>query len=56
MDSKVNCVAWSPDSKFVASGGLDCAVIVWNVEHPEKHVITPSAHVQSQVRNLLAFS
>ena len=48
----MNCVAWSPDSKFVASGGLDCAIIIWNVDAPEKHTITTSAHVQSQVQFL----
>ena len=25
--AKVNCVAWSPNSLFVASGGLDCSLI-----------------------------
>jgi WD40 repeat protein len=42
-------VAWSPDSKYVASGGLDCAIIIWSVSSPEKHTITTSAHAQSQI-------
>ncbi len=46
---QVNCVAWSPDSKYVASGGLDCAIIIWSVSSPEKHTITTSAHAQSQI-------
>ena len=40
--AKVNCVAWSPNSLFVASGGLDCSLIVWSVEKPEKHKIQTS--------------
>jgi WD40 repeat protein/predicted Ser/Thr protein kinase len=28
----VCCVAWSPDSKWIASGGLDGRVVIWNVE------------------------
>jgi len=47
--AKVNCVAWSPDSLFVCSGGLDCALIVWSVKAPERHLILKSAHVQSQI-------
>ena len=47
--AKVNCVAWSPDSNFVVSGGLDCSIIVWSIQQPEKHLILKSAHVQSQI-------
>jgi WD40 repeat protein len=34
---------------MVASGGLDCSVILWSVEHPQKHFILQSAHTQSQI-------
>ena len=51
--AKVNCVAWSPNSLFVASGGLDCSLIVWSVEKPEKHKIQTSAHVQSQITGVI---
>lgn len=47
--AKVNCVAWSPNSLYVASGGLDCSLIVWSVEKTEKHLIQTSAHAQSQI-------
>ena len=50
--AKVTCVAWSPDSKLVASGGLDCSVILWSVDNPAKHHILLSAHVQSQITGL----
>ncbi|OXA52969.1 actin-interacting protein 1 [Folsomia candida] len=50
--AKVNCVAWSPDSKLVASGSLDCTVIVWSVEQPAKHLVIKNAHPQSQITRL----
>lgn len=40
--ARVNSVAWSPDSRRVASGSLDTAVIVWSVDQPAKHVIIKS--------------
>ena len=36
--ARVNSVAWSPDSKHAASGGLDTNLEVWSVEHPMKHI------------------
>ena len=51
--AKVNCVSWSPNSLFVASGGLDCSLIVWSVEKPEKHKIQTSAHSQSQLTGVV---
>ena len=50
--AKVTCAAWSPDSKFVATGGLDCSVIIWSVEAPAKHHILLSAHTQSQITKI----
>jgi WD40 repeat protein len=51
--AKVNCVSWSTDSLFVVSGGLDCSLIVWSVERPEKHKILTSAHAQSQITGVV---
>lgn len=51
--AKVNCVAWSPNSQYVASGGLDCSLILWSVEKPEKHKIQTSAHSQSQLTSVV---
>ena len=45
----MNCVSFSPNGRLVASGGLDCALIVWSVDVPAKHHILASAHVQSQI-------
>ena len=50
--AKVNCLAWSPNSLYVASGGLDCTLIVWSVEKPEKHKIQTTAHAQSQITDV----
>ena len=36
---QVNCVAWAPNSLYVASGGLDTSIILWSVEAPDKHCI-----------------
>lgn len=47
--AKVNCLAWAPNSVYVASGGLDCALIIWSLEVPDKHCIIRNSHDQSQV-------
>jgi len=51
--AKVNCVAWAPNSLYVASGGLDTGIILWSVEAPDKHCILRNSHGQSQVTGLL---
>lgn len=50
--ARVNSVAWSPDSQLVASGSLDCCVIVWSMDKPTKHIIIKNAHPQSQITRL----
>jgi WD40 repeat protein len=50
--AKVNCVAWAPNSLYVASGGLDTSIILWSVEAPDKHCIIRNAHDQSQITNV----
>merc|ERR1712129_613007 len=50
--AKVNCVAWAPNSLYVASGGLDTSIILWSVEAPDKHWIIRNAHPQSQITNV----
>jgi len=42
--SKVQSVAWSPDSFFVATGSVDSAVIVWYVKDPSKRIHLKLAH------------
>jgi len=50
--AKVNCVAWAPNSLYVASGGLDTSIILWSVEAPDKHCIIRNAHDQSQITSV----
>jgi len=47
--AKVNCAVWAPNSIYVASGGLDCSIIIWSMELPDKHCIMRNAHDQSQI-------
>lgn len=47
--AKVNCLAWSPNSKILVSGGLDTNLIAWFPSDPSKHHIIKHAHPQSQV-------
>lgn len=44
---KVNAIAWSPDSKHLASCGIDGAVFVWNVAKNDKVCNMRGAHSQS---------
>ncbi|PIO62428.1 WD domain, G-beta repeat protein, partial [Teladorsagia circumcincta] len=37
--AKVNCVAWSPDNRHLATGGLDTNIIVWDLERSGEHPI-----------------
>lgn len=50
--ARVNCIGWSPDSKFLATGSLDTGVIVWSTQHPMKHINIKKAHPQSQITRL----
>jgi len=36
--ARVNCLAWSPNSLYLASGSLDASIIIWDVQNPSKHV------------------
>lgn len=47
--AKVNCLAWSPNSKALVSGGLDTNLIAWFPDQPAKHFIIKHAHPQSQI-------
>ncbi|OQR67127.1 actin-interacting protein 1-like [Tropilaelaps mercedesae] len=50
--AKVNCLAWSPNSLFLASGSLDTSMIIWSVENPMKHLILKKAHPQAQITKI----
>ena len=36
--ARVNCLSWAPDSTHLASGSLDTAIIIWDVQNPTKHI------------------
>ncbi len=37
--ARVNCVAWSDDSRYIATGGLDTNLIVWDMQNTGEHPI-----------------
>lgn len=41
--ARVNTVAWSPDGQFIASGGGDATVQIWNAS-TQHHILTYRAH------------
>ncbi|CAG0885086.1 unnamed protein product [Cyprideis torosa] len=49
---RVNAVAWSPDSRYLVSGGLDTNLIVWSMENPGKRIEFKGAHPMSQINKL----
>uniref|UniRef100_A0A8R1XZZ8 Actin-interacting protein 1 n=1 Tax=Onchocerca volvulus TaxID=6282 RepID=A0A8R1XZZ8_ONCVO len=51
--ARVNCSAWSPDSRFVATGGIDTNVIVWDLQHSGEHpIIIKGAHTMSPINGI----
>ncbi|TRY78602.1 hypothetical protein TCAL_06452 [Tigriopus californicus] len=50
--AKVLCAAFSPNGHYVASGGLDCSIILWSVDEPSKHHILLAAHTQSPITRI----
>jgi len=51
--ARVNCVSWNPEnSNEFASGSLDTALIVWDVEEPNKYIHVKKAHPLAQVNKV----
>lgn len=38
--ARVNCLAWSPDGRMVATGSLDTCVILYDIDKPASSRIT----------------
>lgn len=38
--ARINCLAWSPNSRMVATGSLDTCVIIYEVDKPASSRIT----------------
>lgn len=43
--SRVNCLAWSPNGAFLATGSLDESIIVWSLANPSTQIQIPFCHV-----------
>eukprot|EP00054_Salpingoeca_dolichothecata_P016768 m.98917 g.98917 ORF g.98917 m.98917 type:complete len:613 (-) comp22138_c0_seq1:57-1895(-) len=54
--AKVNTVAWSPDSKHIATGSLDTGVIVWSVANKTKKLKMKGIHPTADVTKVEWFS
>uniref|UniRef100_A0A915PZ21 Actin-interacting protein 1 n=1 Tax=Setaria digitata TaxID=48799 RepID=A0A915PZ21_9BILA len=51
--ARVNCSAWSADSRFVATGGIDTNVIIWDLKHSGEHpIIIRGAHTMSPINGI----
>lgn len=45
--SRINCISWSKDSKYVATASLDTSIEIWPVDNPKKHITIKPAHAGS---------
>jgi len=36
--AKVLCLAWSPNSQYIASGGIDANVFIWDVNNKDNKI------------------
>ena len=43
-DSKITAISFSPDSKYIASGGIDCKIVVREVAKHMNKVAFNNAH------------
>ncbi|VDD95750.1 unnamed protein product [Enterobius vermicularis] len=51
--ARVNCAAWSQNSRYIATGGLDTNIIVWDLQNSEEHpIIIKGAHPMSTVNGI----
>lgn len=51
--ARVNCVSWCPEnSNEFVSGSLDTAIIVWDVQEPNRFIHYKKAHPLSQVNKV----
>ncbi|RKU22597.1 hypothetical protein C6500_03595 [Candidatus Poribacteria bacterium] len=48
-DDTVNSIAFSPDGRFLASGGDDYVLKLWNVKH--KHLVATHDHITDRLRS-----
>lgn len=41
---RVNCSAWSPNNRLIATGGIDTNIIIWDLEKSGEHPIIIKGH------------
>jgi len=52
--ARVNCIAWCPDNRHLATGSLDTNIIVWDIQRPGEHpIIIRVAHAMSQITGVI---
>ncbi|KAM7537988.1 hypothetical protein Aperf_G00000076373 [Anoplocephala perfoliata] len=51
--ARVTCVAWTPDSKHFATGGLDCAIMVFSPTASSKVCEVRNAHPANLITSLV---
>lgn len=51
--ARVNCSAWSDNGRYIATGGLDTNVIVWDLQNSGEHpLIIKGAHPMSPINGI----
>ncbi|TKR81028.1 hypothetical protein L596_014973 [Steinernema carpocapsae] len=52
--ARVNCVSWSDNSRYVASGGLDTNIMIWDMENTGEHpLMIKGSHAMSPVNAIV---
>uniref|UniRef100_A0A0N4ZYC6 WD_REPEATS_REGION domain-containing protein n=1 Tax=Parastrongyloides trichosuri TaxID=131310 RepID=A0A0N4ZYC6_PARTI len=48
--ARVNCCAWSPNNRYIATGSLDTNIMVWDMEKSGEHpLVIKGAHAMSSI-------
>uniref|UniRef100_A0AC35UDM2 WD_REPEATS_REGION domain-containing protein n=1 Tax=Rhabditophanes sp. KR3021 TaxID=114890 RepID=A0AC35UDM2_9BILA len=51
--ARVNCAAWSPNNRFIATGGLDTNIMVWDMQNTGEHpLVIKGAHTMSSINGI----
>uniref|UniRef100_A0A0K0FLN7 Actin-interacting protein 1 n=1 Tax=Strongyloides venezuelensis TaxID=75913 RepID=A0A0K0FLN7_STRVS len=51
--ARVNCAAWSPNNRFIATGSLDTNIMVWDMQNSGEHpLVIKGAHAMSAINGI----
>lgn len=51
--ARINCSAWSSNSRYVATGSLDTNIMIWDMEHSGEHpIVIRGAHPMSAINGV----